>query len=95
MQALRKVERALVSGKGRTPPAQDLGAFLKVYMLGLISSINDMLQDVLGKKTLTTKRKILRSLGALITQIGPAISNVSPQVCWFGRTPITFSHKHP
>jgi serine/threonine-protein kinase ATR len=64
-------------------PPPDLGAFLKTYMLGLISVINDMLQDVQGKKSVTAKRQILRSLGALVTLIGPSISNVSPQVCSF------------
>lgn len=49
-------------------------------MLGLISDINDMLQDVQGKKSVTVKRKILRSLGALVSEIGPAINNVAPQV---------------
>lgn len=55
--------------------------FLKTYMLGLISDINDMLQDVQGKKSVVTKQKILRSLGALVQQIGPMINHVSPQVC--------------
>lgn len=50
-------------------------------MLGLISDINDMLQDVQGKKSVDTKKKILRSLGALVQQIGPMINHVSPQVC--------------
>lgn len=49
-------------------------------MLGIISNMNDMLQDVQGKKTVAEKRVILRSLGALIIHIGPAISNVAPQV---------------
>ncbi len=56
--------------------------FLKTYMLGLISDINDMLQDVQGKKSVVTKQKILRSLGALVQQIGPMINHVSPQVVW-------------
>jgi serine/threonine-protein kinase ATR len=81
--ALKKVERSLmtVPSRGtRVLPPPDLGTFLKTYMLGLISVINDMLQDVQGKKTVTVKRQILRSLGALVIQIGPSISNVSPQV---------------
>jgi serine/threonine-protein kinase ATR len=49
-------------------------------MLGVISNINEMLQDVQGKKTMSSKRQILRSLGALVTHIGPAISSVAPQV---------------
>jgi len=49
-------------------------------MLGVISNVNEMLQDVQGKKTMTLKRQILRSFGALVLHIGPAISNVAPQV---------------
>ncbi|KAF8897901.1 hypothetical protein BD779DRAFT_1608382 [Infundibulicybe gibba] len=80
--ALKKVERIMMvaPNRGRTLPAPDLGAFLKTYMLGLISEINDSLQDVRGKKTVTAKRKILRGLGALINQIGPPVNNVSPQI---------------
>jgi serine/threonine-protein kinase ATR len=59
---------------------QDLGSFLKGYMLGVVSNINEMLQDVQGKKTTASKQQILRSLGALATHIGPAISSVAPQV---------------
>jgi UME (NUC010) domain. len=73
----------------RVLPPPDLGAFLKTYILGLISVINDMLQDVQGKKSVTVKRQILRSLGALVIQIGPAISSVSPQVCLGFRVQIT------
>jgi serine/threonine-protein kinase ATR len=57
-----------------------LGVFLKGYMLGVITGINEMLQDVQGKKTISLKRQILRSLGGLVTHIGPPISNVAPQV---------------
>jgi serine/threonine-protein kinase ATR len=51
-------------------------------MLGLISHVNDLLQDVQGKKTVAIKRKIIRGLGALILQIGPAVAYVAPQVCY-------------
>ena len=77
-----KVDKALAapSRAQRVPIQQDLGTFLKPWMLGVISNLNDMLQDVQGKKTIAEKRIILRSLGALIVHIGPAISNVAPQV---------------
>ncbi|KDR84098.1 hypothetical protein GALMADRAFT_219929 [Galerina marginata CBS 339.88] len=78
--ALKKVENTLAPGKKNVLTTPNLGTFLKTYMLGLISDINDMLQDVQGKKTVATKRKILRSLGALVEQIGPAITNVAPQI---------------
>jgi serine/threonine-protein kinase ATR len=82
VNALRKVERSLaVAGKNqRSPPPEDLGRFLKKYMLGVVSNINEMLQDVQGKKSMSIKRQILRSFGALVIHIGPAINNVAPQV---------------
>jgi len=58
----------------------DSGAFLKAHVLGLISQVNDMLQDVQGKKGVTVKRRIIRGLGVLILQIGPTITSVAPQV---------------
>lgn len=82
VQALTKVDKALAvpSRVQRAPIQQDLGTFLKPWMLGVISNMNDMLQDVQVKKNIAEKRIILRSLGALIIHIGPAISNVAPQV---------------
>lgn len=78
--ALTKVEQVvLTANKARTTPTSDLEGFLKTYMLGLISHINDMLQDVQGKKSLASKRKIIRSLGALVSVIGSSVSNVAPQ----------------
>jgi hypothetical protein len=50
-------------------------------MLGLISHINDILQDIQGKKSMASKRQILRSLESLVTHVGSAINNVAPQVC--------------
>lgn len=82
VQALMKVDKVLVapSRARRDPIQQDLGTFLKPWMLGVISNMNDMLQDVQGKKTIAEKRIVLRSLGTLIIHIGHAISNVAPQV---------------
>ena len=82
MHALKKVDKALVAPirTQRVPAQRDLGSFLKPWMLGVISDMNDMLQDAQGKKTIAEKRQILRSLGALVVHIGTAISNVAPQV---------------
>jgi len=75
------VQQSLViPTRGQRSHPRDLGTFLKGYMLGLITDINEMLRDVQGKKTMSSKRQILRSLGKLVTHIGPAISNVAPQV---------------
>ena len=51
---------------------------LETCCLGLISDINDMLlQDVQGKKSVTAMRKIL---GALVSGVGSAVYNFSPQI---------------
>jgi len=77
--ALDRVKNIVLSNnKGGS--SMNLGNFLKTYMLGLISEVNEMLQDVQGKKTVAIKRKILRSLGALVEQADIAINNVAPQV---------------
>ena len=82
MKALHKVDKSLVSPSRaqRAPTQQDLGNFLKPWMLGIISDMNDMLQDVQGRKSVSEKCQILRGLTALINNIGPTISNVAPQV---------------
>ena len=58
----------------------DLGSFLKPHMLGVISQLSEMLHDIQGKKTVAYKRKIIRSLGALIGLVGDSMSSFSPQV---------------
>ena len=49
-------------------------------MLGVISTLNDMLQEVHGRQTVETKQKILRSFGEFARLVGPSIANVAPQV---------------
>ncbi|KAH7876467.1 NUC010 domain-containing protein, partial [Lentinula edodes] len=85
IDALRKVDKVL-NGSDRG----DLGAFLKNYMLGLISHINDMLQDVQGKKSVDAKKKILKSLGVLMTQIGAATASIAPQIMATFQTMVGF-----
>ena len=84
--ALREVERYLnpKPAKSRSLPPPDLGAFLRHYMLGILSGISDMLQGVQGKKSTDAKRRIVRSIGALVVLTGAAINNVASQVCLNG-----------
>lgn len=77
--ALRKVE---MCAHDADETALDLGSFLKVHMLGIISYMSEMLQEIKAKATLNFKKQILRSLGALINIIGPSINAVSPQVLY-------------
>ena len=82
MAALKKVHRCVAPiPKGRTPPELDLGAYLKEHMLGLITHISEMVQEIPRKYSIQAKCGILRSLGALVRHIGPAIGNIAPQVC--------------
>ncbi|KAK1226693.1 hypothetical protein PQX77_010337 [Marasmius sp. AFHP31] len=73
--ALEKVEKTLASVEGGEP-----GVLLRNYILGIITNINDMLQDVQGKKSVERKREIIRSLGFLVEQIGSSVSTVAPQI---------------
>lgn len=75
MDALRKVQRTITS-----QTELELSPFLRTYMLGIVSNLNEMLQDVHGKKSFPAKKQILRGLEVLIVQIGPPINEVSPQV---------------
>ncbi|KAJ4479010.1 hypothetical protein J3R30DRAFT_3881305 [Lentinula aciculospora] len=87
IDALRKVDKVL---NRRDSDEGNLEAFLKNYMLGLISHINDMLQDVQGKKSVDAKKKIIKSLGALMVQTGSATASVAPQVMATFQTMVGF-----
>ncbi|KAF8214176.1 hypothetical protein K438DRAFT_1902229 [Mycena galopus ATCC 62051] len=76
--ALKKVERVMVPENAASPP--DLAGFLKTYMLGVVTYVNEMLRDGRGKISVVMKRKILRSLGHMVKLIGPSISTVAPQI---------------
>ena len=49
-------------------------------MLGIITTLNDLVQEVREKKTPETKQRILRSFGEFAKRVGKDISNVGPQV---------------
>ncbi|KAI9068446.1 hypothetical protein FKP32DRAFT_1561636 [Trametes sanguinea] len=80
-QGLRKVAREVMSSKSTLPggPEEEYSAFLKENMLGVVATLNDMLQEVHGRQSIESKQKILRSFGEFAKQVGPAISNVAPQ----------------
>ena len=54
-------------------------ALLQQYMLGIVSQLKDYLQEVLGKQTVDSKRRIIKALGMFIKKVGPAIQSVAPQ----------------
>lgn len=49
-------------------------------MLGIMSHLNEVLQDVLGKKSVRFKSQVIRSIGALVLQVGHTVSAIAPQV---------------
>ena len=80
-QALRALSKAESRTKGYDSASSgDLGDYLKPYMLGIISNVNELLQDSKGRKTVHDKIKVIRSLGVLMTQIGPMMATFSQQV---------------
>ncbi|KAI0776189.1 hypothetical protein BD413DRAFT_469293 [Trametes elegans] len=81
-QGLHKVARLYPPSKSKHPSGSEgeYRAFLKEHMLGVISTLNDMLQEVHGRQSIESKQKILRSFGEFAKQVGPAISTVAPQM---------------
>jgi serine/threonine-protein kinase ATR len=87
--AIRRAQAAIQSASAGYAQ-QDLGAFLKNHMLGIISGMNEILLDIQGRKTVEEKQKVIRSMGGLIKRVGSVIAAFSPQVscvCLF--SPIT------
>ena len=78
------MERKLATGRGPRASIGDLGAFLKFYMVGIISYLSEVLQDVQGKKSPAAKKQVIRSIDVLVQKVGPSMSSVSPQVCFAG-----------
>ncbi|WVW85570.1 hypothetical protein I302_107608 [Kwoniella bestiolae CBS 10118] len=76
----KNAEAALTRATKQQAGSEDIGAFLKPLMLGVISQLNDMLHDVQGKKTVDHKRKIIRSFGSLIRLVGDSMAGFSPQI---------------
>nr|XP_019011517.1 uncharacterized protein I206_03617 [Kwoniella pini CBS 10737]OCF50298.1 hypothetical protein I206_03617 [Kwoniella pini CBS 10737] len=76
----KAAQNALVKASLHQRKDEDVGAFLKPQMLGVISQLNDMLHDVQGKKSVEYKRKIIRSFGSLIRIAGDSMAGFSPQI---------------
>ena len=57
-------------------------AFLKDHMHGVVSVLNDSLQDIRYKLTVETKQAIMRGYGSFIQLVGKDINPVGPQVCY-------------
>ncbi|OBZ70466.1 Serine/threonine-protein kinase atr [Grifola frondosa] len=96
VQTTRAAESRKPDGCAASPwyfrASQDTGDILTVNMLGVISNLNDMLQDVQGKRSIESKRRILRSLGPFIAHIGPSIYNVAPQLMATLQTMLVVPH---
>ena len=55
-------------------------ALLQQHMLGIVSQLNDYLQEVHGKQSADAKRRIIKALGVFIDIVGPTIQGIAPQV---------------
>ncbi|KAF8659134.1 hypothetical protein AX16_001904, partial [Volvariella volvacea WC 439] len=74
--AMRKVQKMVFPSK----ELPLLPRLLKESILGIIAALKDMLQDLQYRHVPMMRRKIVRSLGSLVKQIGPDINNVAPQI---------------
>ncbi|KAI0797124.1 hypothetical protein C8Q75DRAFT_710778 [Abortiporus biennis] len=81
-QAISKAEQLLNSRTSQKTPASEetVRMFLKTHMLGVVTYLNERLQDARSKRTPEAKKQILRSLGPFVELVGPAINSVSPQL---------------
>ena len=82
MEALTKIKNLLEKPRpgSLSTPIGDVGSLLRQYMLGIITALNDFLQEPPTKRSPGFKKKILNSFGPFVMQIGPAASNIAPQV---------------
>ncbi|KAH9855081.1 hypothetical protein C2E23DRAFT_725567 [Lenzites betulinus] len=81
-RGLRKVAQKIAPSKSKVASGseEEYTSYLKEHMLGIITALNDKLQEAHGKQPIESKQKILRSFGEFAKQVGSAINNVSPQI---------------
>ena len=58
----------------------EMAHLLKTNLLGIVSYMSEMLQDIRGRKTTPAKRQIIRAFGALIGHVRDSLLSVAPQV---------------
>lgn len=76
-QALGALEKFV---KQRVTDAKTVDSLLGSQLLGILALMNDFLNDLHGRRSVAQKRKALAGLGRLISRVGVAISDVTPQV---------------
>ena len=57
-----------------------LGAFLEARILGVLTHMVEILEDVKTKQSLQEKRCVCRAIGKVVQQIGTSVSTIAPQV---------------
>lgn len=72
LHAIQRMETAINLEAG------DLGAFLKPHMLGVLAALTEQL--VTPRTPTDSRRKIIRSIGQLISLVGDSMSSFSPQI---------------
>jgi UME (NUC010) domain len=81
-RALAKVEKTVAAGPQQRskPVPRDLATFLKPHILGIMTHLNEVLQEVQGKRSPAYKRQVIRSIGVLVSEVGTPIIAIAPQV---------------
>lgn len=80
LKSLARVERTTWNAKQHGKMPRDLATFLKPHILGIMTYLNEVLQDVQGRRSPEYKKQVVRSIGELIKKIGSPISAIAPQV---------------
>ncbi|ORX89906.1 hypothetical protein K493DRAFT_288711 [Basidiobolus meristosporus CBS 931.73] len=82
LAALRLVESKLRNEIPQDPTMSEdsLSAFLRHYFLGVLSHINESINDLHRNQSAESKLKTVRSLGSLISLIGHSIYPLTPQI---------------
>ncbi|KAJ3556801.1 hypothetical protein NM688_g1817 [Phlebia brevispora] len=83
LHGLMKVEDTVKNKRVQTQPrlpGQTLGAFLEDHILGVITHMIEILEDVKEKRTLKEKMCVCRAVGKIVAEIGPSVSSIAPQI---------------
>ena len=73
-----RVEKCLADS--RKPSKRGLRVFLRKNLMGIVTTLIDLLHDAYGRKSNEEKRVAMLGLNALIKEVGSSISTAAPQV---------------
>lgn len=81
-QGLMKIEDTMryKASQVETRSESLLGSFLEARILGVLTHMVEILEDVRVKQSLYEKQCVCRALGKVVQQIGSAVGTIAPQV---------------